>query len=150
MLDTPERKEKFDEVFGEIGDELYVDALMPINGLEDDTQGNYQFNKFMENKADVQCCSRPFFQLIIDYDGTALACCTSHSPIKLGDIKVSKLSDVWGKGVHRELLTAILQHASNKYQCCNGCTFYQYTTAPEDKLDGYEAEILSRMEAQNG
>jgi radical SAM protein with 4Fe4S-binding SPASM domain len=147
MIPTPKDREVFSEIFGGIADELTVDSVMPTGGLVDDDHFRFKKNRFGDPVRDARVCAQPFYTVILDYDGSCYPCCQLENPPWLGNAAKSDFLEIWNAGAHFKLLKALLERRLDAFPRCVQCDLYKYMIAESDVLDGYEDEILNRLDS---
>jgi len=150
-LKNEEEKKLFFEMFKDISDYLFVEQMIDmwlapdnlmIKGLGDIK--NVYGLPVKNNKV----CSFLFTRFIIHSDGVCVPCCSDWSKkCTIGDLKIERAIDIWNGDKLRQMRIAHLHHKKNDIDFCNGCHVYDLNSA--DNIDGYESEILSRMQIKN-
>lgn len=145
-LDDKE-KEKFINDFKDITTEVSIDNLSgwTYSELKDFTLGQ-QPEKSSDNEELInkEVCPYPFYNMVINYDGTVSMCCCdwSHNTI-VGDATIENLYDIWKGEKIFEFRKMHLEKQRHQNLACKTC--YSIKSLP-DNIDKYANEILQRLE----
>lgn len=91
-------------------------------------------------------CPQALFALAINSCGTVSICCVdwAHHTV-VGDVGRNTLQEIWQGDALREFRKMHLEHRRADNPACRDCTYLR--TMP-DNVDGFEAQILSRLAGQ--
>lgn len=146
-------KEKFEELFGEVTDTLFVEAIIPIYGdvdydcIDSEIKGKAidGREKVKQNKINV-VCHRPFYRLAVRTNGdVTAACCDQIHDVRFGNINDASLVEIWNGRKREEFLKMMLKGGRFKHPYCKNCIMPNDITTEEDLLDPYAEEILNRF-----
>lgn len=147
MVNTPQRREQFYQLFEPICDIINIENLYETNtdidfhNLSNDPKGfSYSENSTACVKTDI--CPIPFYSLQIDEDGLVQPCSGPlfySEEFCLGDAKKESLKDIWfqkGYSFQRQMLEGV-----EEIPFCKKCATKRSHIYPEDVLD-HSAERL--------
>lgn len=139
----------FMEMYTPICDTIHIDKIMPVfegiqyEGLVQDTAPFTQ-EQFIKNKE--VCCSTIFYTLYTLADGRIAPCCDHPQPVIYGNIQEMGLVEAWNSQRRKAFLIQNLTHKRCENQRCAQCYVPLNRRFDSDILDGYEDEILKRIE----
>jgi radical SAM protein with 4Fe4S-binding SPASM domain len=146
---TVEEKNKFLNDFRNISTEVSIDLLSgwsfsEVKDFTLDTKPKVNSDK--ENFIIKEVCPYPFYNLVINSNGTVCNCCCdwSHSTI-IGDVRKQSLVEIWNGQQMFEFRKMHLNKQRNINKACKSC--YAIKTLP-DNIDDYADEILDRLSRQ--
>jgi radical SAM protein with 4Fe4S-binding SPASM domain len=152
MLDTlsAEENEKFLEMYKDIADEIAIEKPMNWDGYSDhDLIANtYGEDRKKTNPDEVylhkkQACPFPFYNLTINVNGDATACCVDwNKATKVGNIFESSITEVWNGREMSKLRELHLFNRRSENSSCAKCEFLY--TSP-DNIDNMSAEKIDRI-----
>lgn len=151
---VPDAENKFQELFGDIADSLFVERILPLYfDVDYDKVDSTIKNNAMNGRGNVQqhninkVCHRPFYKLRIAANGDVTAnCCDLPHDIKYGNIYKSSLINLWNGKVRTALLKMQLRGERFSYHKCKTCILPNDITNKADVLDPWAEEILQRFE----
>lgn len=146
---TEEEKNKFVNDFKSISTDITIDLLSGWSNSEvkDFTLGTKpKLNSDKEKFIVKEVCPYPFYNLVVNSDGTVCNCCCdwSHNTI-IGDAKKQSLMEIWNGQEMFDFRKMHLKKQRNKNKACRSC--YAIKTLP-DNIDDYAEEILERLARQ--
>ncbi|MBR3622286.1 MAG: radical SAM protein, partial [Selenomonadaceae bacterium] len=153
LKDEPDGEKKFEEMFGDIADSIFVEHILPIYGHVnyDEVDGSIKENA-LNGRGDVKqtemhkVCHRPFYRLRVTADGKVGAnCCDQPNDIIYGDLRKNSLKDLWGGVQRNSFLKMLLRGEKDKHPVCSKCVLANDITNERDLLDPWAEEILARM-----
>ena len=145
-IKNKEEEQKFYDYYGDYADNIFIENISPVwPEFDDGLKIEYESTRFGETVKKRNVCSHIFKSIMICADGEILPCCADwQRKLLLGNIKNDSILDIW-KGYKLESLQkAFLNNKRMKIAPCNECLYNEY--CDPDILDGYEKEILNRME----
>lgn len=145
-IKNKEEEQKFYDYYGDYADNIFIENISPVwPEFDDGLKIEYESTRFGETVKKRNVCSHIFKSIMICADGEILPCCADwQRKLLLGNIKNDSILDIW-KGYKLESLQkAFLNNKRMKIVPCNECLYNEY--CDPDILDGYEKEILNRME----
>ena len=153
IKDIPYGKERFEEIFGNVADTLFVESIIPIYGdVNYDEMDSEIKNKALDGREQVkQCkvnkvCHRPFYRLAVRTNGdVTAACCDQLHDIKYGNINDNTLMEIWNGNKRTEFLKMMLRGDRFKHPYCKDCIMPNDITTKEDLLDSYAEAILDKF-----
>lgn len=106
LKDVPHGNEKFEELFGDKADSLFVEHILPIYADVDYTKLDRQIqDNSMNGRGNVpqhevhKVCHRPFYRLRVTANGEVMAnCCDQPHDIRYGNINEQGLVELWKWG----------------------------------------------------
>jgi radical SAM protein with 4Fe4S-binding SPASM domain len=153
IKDVDHGKEKFEEIFGNIADTLFVESIIPIYG-----DVNYEEvdttikDKALDGREQVKqkkvniVCHRPFYRLALRTNGdVTAACCDQLHDVKYGNINDNSLIEIWNGKKRIEFLKMMLKGDRFKHPYCKDCIMPNDITTDDDLLDLYADDILRRF-----
>lgn len=153
-LDEDEEKIFYDLFYNKC-DQIYIERYVPIfenmKNFEDTKSKNDNTqlgkNKFDIIVGDVNYCPLTFYEMIITPKGNILPCSNLEVPYVLGNIRDMTLKEAWTSEKRKMFL---LNHLKQGFRCNSTCVncYLPYNTikTPEDFIDGYQEEIIKRIE----
>ncbi len=150
----PDGKEKFEEIFGNYADTLFVESIIPIyqdvsyDEIDDSIEKNAVSGREKVNQSKInKVCHRPFYRLAVRVNGdVTAACCDQMHDIKYGNINDNSIVEIWNSKKRNEFLKMMLRGERFKHPYCKDCIMPNDITTEADLLDPYADEILKRME----
>lgn len=147
-LETGE-EEKFMETYHPICDTIYIDKVVPVfKGVDYESmiQDTDEFSAEVYRRNEKVCCSSIFYTLYTLADGKIAPCCDHPQPVIYGNINDTGLVEAWNSDVRKNFLIQHLTHNRCKNSVCRQCVAPLVREFEEDMLDGYEEEILGRLQ----
>jgi hypothetical protein len=142
----------FYEKFNCICDNIDVEQISGLFSYEGvdykniaDVSGNRRTrygDPFIKHKV----CRFPFANMLVSHAGKVGLCCGGGIGFDGFDIHKNTLFEIWNSPQRHKFLIDQLKGDRYKYKKCRDCTIIDDMTISSDNLDGYEAEILERME----
>ena len=154
IKDVENGREKFEELFGNIADSIFVETIIPMySDVDYNTLDKGIYERAIHGRENVKqtkinkVCHRPFYRLRIGANGdVTAACCDIPHDIYYGNINKDSLVDLWNKGTHPSFLKMQLKGERFKHPICKTCTMPNDITNEADLLDPYAKSILRKME----
>lgn len=147
---TKEQENLFYEKYAPVADRIYIETEVPLwDGNKTDViPGTKKTNnKYGRENMWQQTCPLVFYTLNVLPDGTVFPCTNIRPPFILGNVHLIHLKECWESAKRRDFLTAQLKNARGNCQICQNCYIPQNTImTQEDVIDGFEEDILKRME----
>lgn len=153
IKDVPHGKERFEELFGDKADSIFIEHILPLYGDVDydgiDSTINCSYMCGRENVPTNhvhKVCHRPFFRVRIAANGlVSSACCDTPHDIIYGDINQESLYDIWNGEKHKAFLKMQLEGKRFLHPSCKDCVAANDITTEADCLDPWAEEILKRL-----
>ena len=106
IRDIPDGEKKFEEMFGDMADSIFVEHILPIYDCVDyDKVDKSIKDNAINGRGNVKqtemhkVCHRPFYRLRVAADGKVTAfCCDSPNDFVYGNIYENNLKSIWGGG----------------------------------------------------
>lgn len=155
LFETQEDYNKFYDTFESIADVVYVENIIQLQrqmkGYKGITENNHKnvFNEPMQKK--WKSCACMFYQMHIDADGYVFFCVSLGNPSKyaIGNIKDSKLLDIWNCKKRLDSLMTNLKSGSDSIPMCVGCEGKYDITAKEEFLDDCSEMLIEHISQKN-
>lgn len=146
-VSTPEKKELFYQLFGDICDKIFIENITPgwpeyeneiIPSVMEKTMYGDKISK-------TKLCSHMFYTMVIDKNGIVSLCEADwNKKLKIGNISENSLFDIWHSDIAKKHWINMLTNGRAGGIVCKNCKNCDYS--PSDNIDSYADEILSRME----
>lgn len=140
-------KDRFYKIFENICDEIFVENI--ISTLWQDTE----ISNHIENRNEgiygqvlgkKKVCPFLFTTMVINHEGISHLCCVDwKSEYILGDMKKTRLSDIWNGEKIREIQKIHLLGNKDKIKICRNCESLNGSTI--DNIDGCAEKILLKI-----
>lgn len=147
-LDSKEDEARFYEMFGGISDETAVECLLPyMKENVEYLKNRDDFKKSKDGEMAVQCsvCPFPFYTMSIDPEGAILGCPVFKSPVALGNVADTELTDAWNSPGMRAFQRAQLRKERFAFAPCRECVLTDFLIKKEDRLDDHCDLLLTRL-----
>lgn len=146
-------RERFEELFGDISDTLFVETVLPLfkqidyAKVDEEIAGKILFGREGVETTEIhKVCHRPFYRIRIGADGqVSSACCDTPNDIIYGNINEESLVDIWNGNKRNEFLKMQLAGKRFMHPSCRECVAANDITTQDDYLDPWAEEILERM-----
>ncbi len=146
-------KEKFEDMFGNIADSIFIEHILPLYGdIDYDEIDNKINDTIMNGRENVKTeqihkvCHRPFFRVRVAANGLVTsACCDTPHDIVYGDINEDSLYNIWNGEKHKSILRMQLEGKRFIHPSCKNCVSANDITSEADYLDPWAKEILKRL-----
>lgn len=140
MVQTPERRKQFFDLFGTICHSIAIEHLTPtIEEIDyDRLSGGMETDKPQNGEAllDAEVCPQGFYMMQINPDGKIVPCCSMKYPVVLGDVKQNTVPEIWTGAAFNQFRREMLMDRAQVSPVCRDCKLYLYDLHPEDVLDG--------------
>lgn len=156
LKDIPDGEKKFEEMFGDMADSLFVEHILPI--YQDVDYGSLDqmiLDNSMNGRGNVaqnevhKVCHRPFYRLRVTANGEVMAnCCDQPHDIRYGNIHEQGLVELWNGKVRTAFLKMQLQGRRFQHPICRDCVLANDITNEADLLDPWADELLKRIECR--
>ena len=153
LRDIPDGEKKFEAMFGDKADSLFVEHILPI--YQDVDYGSLDqmiLDNSMNGRGNVaqhevhKVCHRPFYRLRVTANGEVMAnCCDQPHDIRYGNIMEEGLVELWNGKVRTSFLKMQLQGKRFQHPVCRDCVLANDITNEADLLDPWAEEILCRF-----
>lgn len=142
-------KDLFYEKFAAVSDRVYVETVVPLWDMEEKrkSENDKTYNKFGIDYKKQKVCPLMFYTINILPDGTIFPCTNIIPPMILGNVNENTLKECWESAKRRSLIIEQLMNTRECNEVCSKCYIPQNTIMTKDDIiDGYEKEILERMQ----
>lgn len=157
IKDIPDGRKKFEKIFGDKADSLFVEHIMPIYSTIDydsldkgiAAEAIHGREHVVQNRIN-KVCHRAFYRCRIRANGDiTAACCDSTKDVIFGNAYKENIVEVWNGTRRKNFLLEQLK--GNRFQIpeCAKCMMPNDITTEADLLDPYAGEILNRMMGEN-
>lgn len=149
-LEQTDDREKFLGVFGDICDNIAIEHLVPVMSGVDYSKLKTNYDTGMQGFKNDQIviCPRPFYQILIDVDGSVRPCCNYAPPFILGNIHEASLVSLWNSDVMNQFRLVQVNGERFLNPVCRDCQSPVYGLNAEDNLDKFKNKLLQGY--QNG
>lgn len=145
MVQTPERRKRFFDLFGPVCHSIAVEHLTPtIEEIDyDRLSGGMETDKPQNGEAllDAEVCPQGFYMMQINPDGKVVPCCSMKYPAILGDVNRSAVPEIWAGAEFNQFRRGMLENRAGVSRVCRDCKLYLYDLHPEDVLDGVREKL---------
>lgn len=153
LKDIPDGEKKFEEMFGDMADSLFVEHILPIyQGVDYGSLDQMILDNSMNGRGNVaqnevhKVCHRPFYRLRVTANGEVMAnCCDQPHDIRYGNINEQGLVELWNGKARTAFLKMQLQGKRFQHPVCKECVLANDITNEADLLDPWAEEILRRF-----
>ena len=153
LKDIPDGKKRFEEMFGEIADSIFIEKIIPMySDIDYKTIDSEIYDRAINGREDIKqsefhvVCNRPFYRLRVAADGkVTAACCDIPNDFYYGNIYEESLRKIWDGEKRKRLLLMQLEGKRFNHPICKKCTIPNDITTEEDILDPWASEILERV-----
>ena len=148
-VDSPEKREKFVSIFGNICDKIMIENVSPTWPGYDELEKYFELSgkSLMENAGskEIKVCPFPFYQMFINSDGTVIPCCADwQQKLIMGNVTESSLVQIWNSDGYNVLQKDMLKHGKDCRELCAICAYPNYTAS--DNIDAYAEDLLLKYE----
>lgn len=145
MVQTPERRKRFFDLFGPVCHSIAVEHLTPtIEEIDyDRLSGGMETDKPQNGEIllDSEVCPQGFYMMQINPDGKVVPCCSMKYPAILGDVKHQTVPEIWRGTAFNHFRASMLRSREGVGAVCRDCNLYLYDLHPEDVLDEVREEL---------
>jgi MoaA/NifB/PqqE/SkfB family radical SAM enzyme len=145
-LQEGQKEEDFYNLFGSLCDVIAVEHIVPVMPKVDYNKvKNTNFSTGMQGykNQESSCCSRAFYMMTINVDGSIRPCCNYEPPMIVGNIEdTESLKELWNGTKMKNFRLMQIQYGRNKNKVCAECNTPVFGIHKEDVLDGYQEELL--------
>ena len=147
-LNSEKEKEEFYQLFSPIADRVYVETAVPVYESIDYSKMLHKENTTRAGREveEPLICHLAFYHLHILANGDVVPCNSIEFPIKKYNVKEKSLKEIWNSQERLVFLYNMLLGNRKKNDICKKCKRLCQEYQPEDKLDGYEEDIIKRFE----
>lgn len=145
---TEEQKQKFYDIFGDICDEIFIEAI--VDDMWEDTnvkKNNINSSIYGGEVKYKEICPLIFNAFAINYDGKAVACCLDwKEDFVLGDFNTQSALEIWnGKSLRAIRMKHLLKHRKD-VPLCKECVGLMAISP--DNIDDYSEELLKKYDTK--
>lgn len=148
MVQEPEQRERFFNLFTPICHSIAIEHLTPTIGEIDYAQlsGGMKTDKPQNGEAllDAEICPQGFYMMQINPDGKVVPCCSMKYPAVLGDATQSTVPEIWTGEAFNRFRRGMLEDRARTSAVCQNCRLYLYDLHPEDVLDGAQEALAGK------
>ncbi len=141
-LKQPGDKERFEAIFKPVADTTAVEYAIPF--VREINLGTLSGKTKQGGLQRAKICSMPFYMLVVYPNGDVLPCCSTESPVVLGNVEHQSLSYIWGSGLRSEFLLEQLDGVGG-IPVCFRCSVPEFGLQDGDYLDEYQEELKKRF-----
>lgn len=153
LKDIPDGEKRFEAMFGDMADSLFVEHILPIYQDVDYASIDQKIlDNAMNGRGNVaqneihKVCHRPFYRLRVTANGEVMAnCCDQPNDIRYGNIMEQGLVELWNGIKRTGFLKMQLQGNRFLHPICKKCVLANDITNEADLLDPWAKEILERF-----
>lgn len=154
MVQTPERRERFFELFRPICHTIAIEHLTPtVAEIDYDAlSGGMETDKPQNGEVllEAEVCPQGFYMMQINPDGKVVPCCSMRYPAILGDASRESVPEIWNGESFNRFRLRMLESREAAGAVCRACTLYRYDLHPEDVLDGVRETLKSKYGGLGG
>jgi radical SAM protein with 4Fe4S-binding SPASM domain len=150
-INIEEKKLKCEKLFRDKCDNLYIQDIVPTEGVTNyDKIGetyNKQYNRTVHQEAltEVLVCPQPFFQFLLLPDGKVHPCYIAENEIeKIGNVNNENMYDIWNGDKLRSLRFKMLQGERADVKYCAKCNLLNVVNNKYDNIDDARWELLEK------
>ena len=128
---SPEELEAFQNTYGPIADELAVEIIHNMSGVND-IASRLEFDIDVQNEP-RRICPQPFYQSSVGANGDVTICCIDWSfSSVVGNIRESSFREIWYGERLQEVRKLLLSEEYRLLKSCKDCT---WSWAASDNID---------------
>lgn len=145
MVKEREKIERFQSLFENLADQIFIESLMPLSDL-DYSKADSDFSKTLygEKIKTKSVCTQPFYSCTVDWDGTVIPCCMIPIPERFGNLSEMTLNEIWNGTEYTAFLISLLDGKAYKdNEACKSCNRYKYVALEKDSLESKKSELLN-------
>lgn len=147
-VETPEKQERFYQLFEGICDRIFIDHVTPIWAGWEEINQRFNIKKVGSHNQqwqDITVCPYPFYSLCVTPDGIVSVCCADWKrQLAIGDLTRQSIVDVWNSPGLRNFWISMLSGHKNQYPVCESC---QYPMCDcNDNIDAYAGQLLEKFQ----
>lgn len=143
---NPGDEQAFYDTFGKICDYVDIEHIYPQFDGVDYSKSVLQDegkNRFWHSFEKLTVCSPLFFRLYVLQDGRVTFAYPDGMTFEGFNVSGMALREIWESKETQSMWRDALEH---KLPVCQRCPRWSYSAHPDDIIDGYEKEILSRLQ----
>lgn len=148
-VETPEKQERFYQLFEGACDRIYIDHVTPIWAGWEEINNRFEIEKTGSHNQqwqDVKVCPYPFYSLCVTPDGIVNVCCADWKrELAMGDLTKQSIVEIWNSEVLRKFWVNMLSGRKDRYPVCKSCQYPMYDC--NDNIDPYAGQLLQRFQA---
>ena len=159
MVETEEKKIKFEEIFGRISDVINIEYMTQMSTtLDYSTIAPLNAKKGLKGfrTKDVEVCPLPFYHIYVNAEGTVSACCVAgpwYVPpaLEMGDLHEKTFDEIYRSpegDFHKFLLRMLFDGREKASEICRRCKAYTSYIYPEDVIDDERYRIAEDMKCE--
>ena len=149
-VSTPERLQRFHEIFSDIADELYVENLINLWPELVSNLGLNSGHRFVSKSISPQvACAQIFKSMQVNFDGKVMPCCIDWKVINvIGDIQKQTLQEIWTGSEMLKLQIRHLNGERNSFNPCAGCSMNEESDIDsfDDRLDAVKNRLFDKYQ----
>lgn len=146
-IKTNEEKKLFYKLFSDKCTEMFIENISPIwSDFEITDLGDLRYKNGLSGQKiqNVKVCPYVFYSMYINTNGDVINCCSDWKrKLVLGNVKKTKLKEIWEGDVIKNFWKDMLEGKKYKYEMCSKCLYPNYNC--NDNIDEYAEEILNKL-----
>lgn len=147
-VETPEKQERFYQLFEGVCDRIFIDHVIPLWSGWDGINNRFDIQDkgvHGQNLRVVQVCPYPFYSLLVSPDGIVTLCCADwRRELVVGDLKKQSMMEIWNGEKLRTFWIDMLSGNKNLYSMCAQCQLPMYDCV--DHIDAYAEQLLPKFQ----
>jgi len=148
VLDSEDKKEKYEELFKDKCDYLTTMTIQPLFKNSNVDYSNMQIDNsksiFEEETKQVFVCSQPFFTLYLLADGSIYPCCSLEKEgLSVGNINENTIFEIWNSEKLKNFRLNHLKNTYNNMSICKNCEEPEVLNNHYDNIDSERERLIS-------
>jgi MoaA/NifB/PqqE/SkfB family radical SAM enzyme len=144
---SPEEREEFFDIFGDIADRAVLENLSPAWPLfefHEDVPMVFESGNYGQQIVERRVCPYLFYMMVVNASGLVSTCIGDWPNRQIvGDMRAQTVREVWLGGALRRYRVDHLRGERGSSAFCGACQVVSHGTL--DDMDAYAADILERM-----
>lgn len=145
---APGEEKQFYDLFSNICDRMFIDRVKPVYDTVSytDEQRDTLIDRYGISHAHRSVCPQPFYMLSVWPDGMVTPCDALYHASPLGNVHEQHLREMWNSSEHCSFCRMQLSKLRHQHSACSRCCAPDDVAHPEDLLDDYASELLSKYD----
>lgn len=140
------QEQDFYKLFEDISDRMFIEKIQPAyDGVESTKHIESSTDRYGVEHDKREVCPACFYMLGIFPNGDVEPCDTIYKPVVLGNVNNKSLLEMWTGEQLKEFWKLHLTKSRYDNPKCKVCSAPDDIARPEDVLDEYAQEIISRL-----
>ena len=137
----------FFNLFGDLCDTIHIDQVIKMNnGVDYSGFADEKRHLFGFDVGEIQICSPIYYTIHILTNGDVVPCCNPPYPVVFGNAMQTSVPEIWTSKKRKQFLISHLKKKKNVCKICSQCENIGIQAFREDILDGYEDDLIQRIE----